>query len=160
MKKIGKNLPKCLFKYQNKTILDYIMEHLIKLGIKNINVAVGFRSSKIINELKKYKDFKFTFYQVKNYKKVGSAYSWYLFKKIWEKKKRPLIIMHADIFFDYKLIENVKNSNNKNIISCVLKESNKIKVNGWTIKADSHNLIKELKKKAVENPNLQEKLRV
>ena len=62
--------------------------------------------------------------------------------------KRPLIIMHADIFFDYKLIENVKNSYNKNIISCVLKERNKIKVNGWTIKADSHNLIKELKKKS------------
>ena len=98
MNKTGKYLPKCLLKYQNKTILEYIINHLIRLGIKNINIAVGFKSTKIINKLKEFKNINFIFYKVKNYKEVGSAYSWYLFKKIWEKNKKSMIIMHADIF--------------------------------------------------------------
>ena len=45
------------------------------------------------------------------------------------------------------MIEHIKYSNNKNIIGGVLKEKNKIKINGWIIKTDKHNLVKELKQK-------------
>ena len=48
MKQVGENLPKCLLKYNNKSLLDHIIEHLIKLGVNDINVALGYKSNKQI----------------------------------------------------------------------------------------------------------------
>jgi len=147
MKDTAKNLPKCLLKYKKKTILDYIVEHLIKLGFKKINIALGYKSNKIITSLEKYKNINFTFYKVKNYRTVGSAYSWYLFRKIWNYNKKSIIVMHADIFFHYNLIKMVSHSKKKNVIASVSKNKDEIKINGWIIKNYPNNLIKEIKKK-------------
>ena len=147
MNQIGKTMPKCLLKYKNKTILDHIIEHLIKLGIKNINVALGYKAEKIISSLQKYKNIKFTFYKVKNYRNVGSSYSWYLFKNIWENKKKSLIVMHADIFYNYKLLKQIINSKKNDLIGSVLKNKGQIKIDGWIIENDQKNLIKKIKKK-------------
>ena len=86
MNQIGKVLPKCLLKYKNKSILDQTVDYLIRSGIKNINVAVGYKSNSIIRSLKKYQNIKLTFYKVKDYRSVGSSYSWYSFRNIWNKK--------------------------------------------------------------------------
>jgi len=146
MNQIGKVLPKCLLKYKNKSILDHIVDHLVKSGIKDITVAVGYKSNRIITSLKKYQNIKFTFYKVKNYRSVGSSYSWYLFRNIWNKKK-SLIVMHADIFYKYSLLKKIIDSNKKNMIGSVLKNNNTIKINGWITKSNQNNLIKEIKKK-------------
>ena len=43
-----KNLPKCLVKIGNKTILDSQLEVYRSLNIKNINIIVGFKILKKI----------------------------------------------------------------------------------------------------------------
>ena len=139
MKQVGENLPKCLLKYNNKSLLDHIIEHLIKLGVNDINVALGYKSNKVILSLKKYKNIKFTFYKVDDYRTVGSAFSWYLFKKIWNKDKKPLMIMHADIFFQHELIRKIFYSKQKNIIGTVTKNRKNIKMKGWIAENNKNN---------------------
>ena len=147
MKQEGENLPKCLLKYNNKSLLDHIIEHLIKLGVNDINVALGYKSNKIILSLKKYKNIRFTFYKVDDYRTVGSAFSWYLFKKIWNKDKKPLMIMHADIFFQHELIRKIFYSKQKNIIGTIIKNRKNIKIKGWIVENNKNNLIKEIRQK-------------
>ena len=147
MKQVGENLPKCLLKYNNKSLLDHIIEHLIKLGVNDINVALGYKSNKVILSLKKYKNIKFTFYKVDDYRTVGSAFSWYLFKKIWNKDKKPLMIMHADIFFQHELIRKIFYSKQKNIIGTVTKTGKNIKMQGWIAEHSKNNLIEEVRQK-------------
>jgi 1L-myo-inositol 1-phosphate cytidylyltransferase/CDP-L-myo-inositol myo-inositolphosphotransferase len=146
MNQIGKVLPKCLLKYKNKSILDQTVDYLIRSGIKNINVAVGYKSNSIIRSLKKYQNIKLTFYKVKDYRSVGSSYSWYSFRNIWNKKK-SLIVMHADNFYKYNLLKKIIDSNKKDMIGSVIKNNNTIKIDGWIIKSNQNNLIKEIKKK-------------
>ena len=151
MKQYGENFPKCLLKYNNKSLLDYIIEHLIKLGVNDINIALGYKSNKIILSLKKYKNIKFTFYKVDDYKTVGSAFSWYLFEKIWNKDKKPLMVMHADIFFQHELINKIFYSKQKDIIGTVTKNGKNIKIKGWTVENKRNNLITKVIQKQKDN---------
>lgn len=148
MKSLGEKNPKCLLKINNKTILEYILDHLKSLKVKNVVIAVGYKPYRILKIIKKYSKYlKINFYKVKNYRKVGSAYSWYLFKNVWKYDRKPIIMLHADIFFHYNLIYDIKNSNRENVIGSVTKLKNNIKLKGWTIETNNFNQIKEIKKK-------------
>ena len=70
----------------------------------------------IIDELRKFKKIKFNFIKIKNYKKNGHGCSWHAFKDVWSINKRPMILMHTDIFFDPKYLDNIVNSKQQNII--------------------------------------------
>ena len=49
------NQPKCLIKINKKEILDYQIESFIFAGIKEIIIVTGFKSSKIIEHIKKFR---------------------------------------------------------------------------------------------------------
>ena len=70
----------------------------------------------IIDKLKKYRKIKFNFIKITNYKKNGHGCSWHAFKDVWSINRRPIILMHTDIFFDPQYLDNIIKSKQKNII--------------------------------------------
>ncbi len=113
--KYGRANPKTLTKINKKTILDRIIELLKKYKYKNVHFVVGFKHKQILDILRLNK-IKFTYSISKKFKNTGHGYSWFLSKRKCEQKKLPVLILHADILFSHKYLENMINSNLKDII--------------------------------------------
>ena len=102
LKKITKDRPKCLTKiYKNKTLLDFISENFYKN--ENNIISTGYKSHLVENHLKKNE---VQFVKNKNYLKTNMVESLMLAKK--KLIKGDLIIVYGDIFFDKKIIDQIK----------------------------------------------------
>jgi choline kinase len=141
--KIGLNKPKCLLDVKNKKLIEHLIEILQKRNVKEISIVLGYKSQMIINTVKSFKKIKFNFIKIKDYKKNGHAKSWHSFKKIWIKKKLPILLFHTDIFFDPIYLDNIVESPKHNIIG--IHSNNKIyKKKSVFVYTDKNQLIKKL----------------
>ncbi len=141
--KIGLNSPKCLLNVKNKKLIEHLIEILQKRNVNEISIVVGYKSEMIINVAKNYKKIKFNFIKIKDYKKNGHAKSWHSFKKIWNKKKLPILLFHTDIFFDPIYLDNIVKSPKENVIG--IHSNNKIyKKKSIFAYTDKNQLINEL----------------
>ena len=141
--KIGLKSPKCLLDIRNKKLIEHLIEILQKRNVKEISIVVGYKSQMIINAVKNYKKIKFNFIKIKDFRKNGHAKSWHSFKKIWNKKKLPILLFHTDIFFDPIYLDNIVKSPKDNIIG--IHSNNKIyKKKNIFVYTDKNQLINEL----------------
>ncbi len=102
LNRITKNKPKCLTVIEkNKTLLDFIYENYSKN--ENNIISTGYKSELIENHLKKNQ---VHFVKNKNYHKTNMVESLMLIKK--KLTKGDLIIVYGDIFFDKKIIDQIK----------------------------------------------------
>jgi|TARA_B110001452_G_C15192730_1_gene414076 choline kinase len=114
--KIGKAQPKCLLKINGKSLIKKIINELKKREAKEINLILGYKAEMIIESLKDIKGIKFNFIRIKDFKKNGHGCSWHAFKDVWAKKKLPILLLHTDIFFNPKFLDNILKSKKSNII--------------------------------------------
>ena len=114
--KFTKGRPKSLLKINGTSLLIRIISILKKKKIKELSLILGFKSNLIIKELTNLKDIKFNFIKIKDYRYNGHACSWHAFKSHWSTTKKPIILIHADIYFDEKYLNNILKSKKKNII--------------------------------------------
>ncbi len=139
--------PKSLIKILDTTLIERLIEILIKLGNKNFFITVGYQKNKIINKLKKYeKKINIKYIHINDYRKVGSSYSFYQYIKFWKKNKRDTLFIHSDLFCHENLIKDVFSSKHKNIIGSFKKKSKK-KDKGWIIELDFKRQITKIEKK-------------
>ena len=134
--KKGKIIPKSLLKIGSETILFRITNYLMARGLKEVNIVVGYKYKKILNELKKFKDLKVNYIKIKDYVNNGSSFSWFKFHKLWNKKKKPLLVMHTDIVFDEKHFDNILKSKKLNIIGVKKEKKNKLKKNSFVVQVN------------------------
>lgn len=111
--KIGEKKPKCLLKINKKSLIDRILVDLKKRGAKEINIILGYKSNMIIKNLKKFKGIKFKFIKIKDFKENGHGCSWHAFKNYWKKKRLPLLLLHTDIVYNQKFLDNILKSKKK-----------------------------------------------
>lgn len=135
--KLGQVAPKSLLKINDKAILEENIEKLRTLGVQNISLVVGYKKNKIINFLKKFKKTRFTYIKIKNFKKYGHGMTWFATRKLWSKKKKPLIIIHGDIIYDIRYLKNIIKSKKKDLIGISSKKINvNKKKNNWVVKTN------------------------
>ena len=140
--------PKCLLKIRDKTIIDEIILSLINLRIKEVYAVIGYKSFEIKKYLKKYeKSIELKFIFNKNYSTYGSSFSWISAEKEWLKKKKNILMLHGDIVFDEKLLLNIFNDKNKDVIGTVKKKFNLIKKSGFVVDKTNKNTIKSINHK-------------
>ena len=139
--KLKNQKPKALIKIGNKSLIERLLDILIELKLKNFYIAVGYKKELIKNALKKYnKKVNIKYIHIKDYKKVGSSYSFYKYKNHWLKKKKDTLLIHSDLFCHKNLIKDVINSRYKNIIGSFQKKTDILK-KGWIIKKNSNHKI-------------------
>lgn len=107
-KDINKN--KCLVKIKKQTIIEKIINDALSYGIKNIQVVLGYRSSFVIREIKKYKEVSFVFN--KKYNSTDMVYSSMLALK---KTNTDAIICYSDIIFHKLIFKKLIGSKYKDI---------------------------------------------
>ena len=111
-----KNKPKSLLKVRGVSLLSRIVNILQKRKLKKVSLIVGFKSYQIVKELKNFKGIEFNYIKIKDYKVNGHACSWHAFKDKWMKIKKPILLIHTDIYFDELYLDNIIKNKKKNII--------------------------------------------
>ncbi len=111
------NLPKSLIKINRKPLLEIILKNLKIRGYEDINMILGYKYSTITNFLNQKKNLpKIEYKVIRNYSVYGHGYSLYKFKDLWLKKKKNVIMLHADLYYDWKYFDDIVSNMHKNII--------------------------------------------
>ena len=154
MGKAGRKIPKTLLKVNDKTILSYIIKNLKLRGANEINIILGYKHKKILQELKSLDIPKINYLTIKDYLNNGSVYSLYRSKKLWAKsKKKFVLMMHTDLMFNPKFIDNILKSRKKNIIGLRRLKGKKYKMGSFVGAVDSKMRVKKIGKvKEVTKP--------
>jgi choline kinase len=116
LSKLTKGRPKSLLKINNNSLLLRIVSILKKKKIKELSLVVGFKSNLIVKELKNINGIRLNYIKINNYRLNGHACSWHAFKNHWSNTEKPIILMHTDIYFDERYLDNILLSKKKNII--------------------------------------------
>ena len=117
LRPLTRKTPKPLIKIGSKTILEHIINHLLKYNLKNINIATGYKYKLIdafLTKKFKYKKVIRTFYTGENTDILNRI------KKIAQKSNKYLLICYGDTLADINLnsvIKNFKKKKNKIIMS-------------------------------------------
>ena len=95
---LTKNMPQCMLKLGQKTILEIQVQNIKKAGIKDIVLVTGYLSAKLENFCKKLgvSTLFNPFYEVS-----GMALSLWIAK---EELKTDCIVLYSDVLFDSKII--------------------------------------------------------
>ena len=114
-KRLKTNIPKILLKIGNKNLLERHLENLLSLGIRNIGIVIGYKSSQLKNFIKKI-DKKKNIKIFKNSRyKLGSIVSLVSASKFFYEKE-DLILMDGDVFYDNKILKKLIDSKKKNCL--------------------------------------------
>ena len=105
-KRLKKNIPKCLTKIKNISIIERL-EPFIKMFKKTI-IVTGYKDELIRKKLKKNK--KVFFVKNKNFKKSNMVYSMFCAKKFIP-RNCDIVLCYSDIIFDSKIYYNFKKHN-------------------------------------------------
>jgi len=114
---LTKNIPKGLLKIKNKTILEYQIESLNNLGIKDIVLVIGHGSQKVRELFGQ--NIKYIFNP--NYRIQNNISSQWVAKE--EIIRKDCLCMHGDIIFHKKILEDILN--HEGDIDLAVKEKDK-----------------------------------
>jgi len=155
LNKIGFTDPKCLLKIHGRTLLENMLGNLKSRGFKNIDMIVGYKYSRIIDFVKS--DIKFSginFITIKNYSTNGHAYTLYKYKKKWLEQKRNIIMLHADLYYDWKYFDEILQNPNNDMIGMTTYKFLSSGPSSLAINIDKDYRVKTIKhKKLLKNPN-------
>ena len=108
LRPITNDIPKCLVKIGNKSLLDWQLENLKKAGIKNINIVTGYKQDKIIKD----REIKFNkIYFNKSYNSTNMVKSLLLAKDLFY---TDLLISYSDIIYKTEIVKLLLESKHKN----------------------------------------------
>lgn len=111
---LTKDLPKCLLKVGNKTILEHLLENFSNAGIKEAVIVVGYKKELIRNLVgNDFNGMKITYCENKHFDKFNVGTSILCAK---EHLDCPFIQSHADIIFHPEVIKKVLSSEKENAI--------------------------------------------
>jgi L-glutamine-phosphate cytidylyltransferase len=103
LKELTKNIPKCLVKIQQKSLIEYQLEVFESFQFKEVILIAGYKSEKLKFLSKK------TIIN-KNYDKTNMLYSLYC---ALDEIKGDLLISYGDSVFDKAIIERIINSDSE-----------------------------------------------
>ena len=96
--------PKCLLPIGGETLLERNFKIWMNLGIKKVNLVLGYEKQQILEVCQKYEDnFDFTFYYNDDYIRQGNTFSLYLGIK---DLNNPCLIFDADLAYEEAILEN------------------------------------------------------
>ena len=109
------NIPKCLLKVGGKPIINFQLEALESLGIKDIAMIIGYHRETLVNYLKdNFPTLNFNFIINHHYFETNTAYSAYLSRKFLN---TPYLLMNADVVYPKSLLKKVFDSKYKTVLA-------------------------------------------
>ena len=108
LNKYTKNLPKCMLKINNTTLIEYQVNILKSCGIEDIIIVTGYKNNKInIRGVKYYNNI--------DYKNTNMVYSLMCAESEFNDN---ILVCYSDILYEKRLIECLKNSKDDYVVLC------------------------------------------
>ena len=137
--------PKTLVTVNNKPMIGYIVESLIKANVSEVIVCIGYRSEQLkqflIDQYSSIVDF--TFINNSAYETTNNMYSLYLAREFLQ---NDVIIMNADLVFDANIIKNLVDLKGSYVATDkgrFMEESMKVVVDGGVISEISKKILEK-----------------
>lgn len=114
VKELTKDKPKSFLKIKGKKIIDYHLDALAQIGIKDVYIVVGFLKNlfkKTIGD--RYKEMRIHYIDNDEYETTGHSYSLFLGKELF--REHSILLIHADVFCEPSLLEDAVNSDFDNV---------------------------------------------
>ncbi len=112
---LTKETPKCLIDLGGVTILERIIESLRENKVNDIIITTGHLEEKIKDFMKnKYPEIDITYVKNPLYDKTDYIYSLWLAKE--HSKDNDIILLHGDLVYDFKLMENIVKENKSSVL--------------------------------------------
>lgn len=100
-------VPKCMVKYQGKSIIDYELSALKNNGINDIGIVCGYLSNVLRNYLK---NEGLKFYTNDNFMNTNMVYTMFCANELMQeclREKQDLIVSYADIIYQDSIIQKL-----------------------------------------------------
>lgn len=105
LRPLTKNLPKCLLKIGNKTILEHQLSNLAKCSIKEVTVVIGHRSEMICRKIRQAPfDLSVNYIWNEIYYKTNTAYSLWLARNEMDE---DFIYLNGDVLFHQEALRRL-----------------------------------------------------
>tara|TARA_Y100000590_G_scaffold211779_2_gene239996 strand:- start:17547 stop:18308 length:762 start_codon:yes stop_codon:yes gene_type:complete len=109
--------PKSLLRVNNKSLLEYHLDNLLENNIRDVTLIVGFEKEQIIKHLKnKYKDLSISLVYSEEYDSTNHSWSLFISNKIVRKINKPVLVTHADTYYEPRLLNLLLDSTFQNLI--------------------------------------------
>ncbi len=114
---LTKDTPKCLIKIGEKAIIQHQLDAVVKAGIKDVVIVVGYLKDMIIDFVKSnYKQLKSVkFIENKEYETTNTIYSLYLTRE--EFKNDDFIYFNADVLFHSDIVKKLVDHSGLNVLA-------------------------------------------
>lgn len=140
--------PKSLLELKDKPILDYQLEALKSVGIKDIIIVLGYYSELFVEHLNKnHSDLKVQIVNNHHFFETNTAYSVWLSKNT--ANQGDTILMNADVLFPIKLIKRLVSSKQSDLMAVEVKKCGEEEVK--VIEGDKKRIVAIGKKLIQEN---------
>ena len=113
--------PKSLLKINNKPIIDYQLDALRSVGVKEIILVLGYYKELFIDHLEKnHSDFDLTVVTNQHFFETNTSYSLWLCKEVAQDNE--ILLMNADVLFPEVLLKRLTDSDQKNLLAVEVKK--------------------------------------
>lgn len=107
--------PKSLLEINGKSLIEHHFDKWIELGIRNVNLVLGYKAQEIIDVVKKYEDrLSINFLLNEDYRNYGNTFS--LFLGIKDVGGKSSLIFDADLIYETAMLEKFLMDKNANQI--------------------------------------------
>ena len=144
MKDLPKNMPKSLLKVNNKTLLEHHLDNLLDHQISDVTIVIGFEKDKIKEKVcKEYQGLSIRFVESKEYDSTNHSWSLFLSKNNVIKQNKPVLIVHADNYYDPRLLTMLIESPYKDLI--LVSSNFSLKTNDELMVSGKNNIVCDLR---------------
>lgn len=106
-KRLGGKQAKCLLKLGEHRLIDYQLNSLSALGIKDIVIVLGYQKEIVEEYISKYSNLEFTIIHNPDYADTNTAYSLYLARG---EMTDTFIYLNGDVLFDFEVLRQLVDS--------------------------------------------------
>lgn len=107
LRPLTNDIPKCMVKYNQKPIIEHIINSAYDCGLSNLSIVTGYKSEVLVEYLKN-KNIKF--FHNNNFRSTNMVTTLFNAKEFMDD---DLIISYSDIVYDKHILKELINSKNK-----------------------------------------------
>lgn len=105
--------PKCMVEFQEKPMIDYIVENALKCEVPEVNVILGYRAGQLKSYLSKYSNTSLKFFYNTKYEETNMVYTLFCAEN---QLQGDVIISYSDIVYNAEVLEKIISTNESAII--------------------------------------------
>lgn len=105
---LTQEIPKSFLDVGGKRILERNFEALEAAGLHELIVVVGYRREVFFREIgETWGKLRLRYVSAPDYASTGHGWSLYRARPLWQRQKRPVVLVHADVVYDPKILRRV-----------------------------------------------------